>query len=89
MWLGRRSRQGYPSDLVTAPDPAIARTLARHPRPLGGDTARNLPEAAVSLTGMVLNNADESRQVMRIGRDRKSTRLNSSHVSESRMPSSA
>ena len=68
MWLGRRSRQGYPSDLVTAPDPAIARTLARHPRPLGGDTARNLPEAAVSLTGMVLNNADESRQVMRIGR---------------------
>jgi lipoic acid synthetase len=31
-------------------------TLARHPRPLGGDTARNLPKPAISLTGMVLNN---------------------------------
>ena len=53
---------------VTHPDPAIARTLARHPRPLGGDTARNLPQPAISLTGMVLNNADQAQQVMRIGR---------------------
>ena len=53
---------------MTQPDPAIARTLARHPRPLGGDTARNLPEPSVSLTGMVLNNADQARQVMRIGK---------------------
>jgi lipoic acid synthetase len=53
---------------VTDQDPVIARTLSRHPRPLGGDTARNLPTPAISLTGMVLNNADEARQVMRIGR---------------------
>jgi lipoic acid synthetase len=53
---------------VSTPDPAIARTLARHPRPLGGDTARNLPPAAISLTGMVLNNSDMERQTIRIGR---------------------
>jgi lipoic acid synthetase len=53
---------------VTTPDPAIARTLARHPRPLGGDTARNLPPAAISLTGMVLNNSDMERQTVRIGK---------------------
>ena len=53
---------------VTPQDPAITRTLARHPRPLGGDTARNLPEPTVSLSGMVLNNADSARQTMRIGR---------------------
>lgn len=35
---------------------AVARTLLRHPRPLGGDTARNLGTPAVSLTGMILNN---------------------------------
>ena len=34
---------------------ALSRTLARHPRPLGGDPARNA-KAVVSLTGMVLNN---------------------------------
>jgi lipoic acid synthetase len=53
---------------VTPQDPAITRTLARHPRPLGGDTARNLPEPTVSLSDMVLNNADSARQTMRIGR---------------------
>ena len=68
MRLGPPFRQGYPFLSVTAPDPAIARTLARHPRPLGGDTARNLPAPAVSLTGMVLNNADSAQQTMRIGR---------------------
>jgi lipoic acid synthetase len=40
-----------------APDhPGIARTLARHPRPLGGDTARHLDAPQLSLTAMVLNN---------------------------------
>ena len=68
MRLGSRSRQGYPSPPVADQDPAIARTLSRHPRPLGGDTTRNLPAPAVSLTGMVLNNADEARQTMVIGR---------------------
>ena len=68
MWLGTGSRQGYPCGLVSAPDPAIARTLARHPRPLGGDTARNLPEAVVSLTGMVLNNRPDEPIHRAIGR---------------------
>lgn len=40
----------------TAHDDATLRTLARHPRPLGGDTARALPKPVVSLSGMVLNN---------------------------------
>jgi lipoic acid synthetase len=35
---------------------SLSRTLARHPRPLGGDTTRNLEKPIVSLTGMVLNN---------------------------------
>ena len=35
---------------------AFARTLARHPRPLGGDPLRRPDPTAVSLTGMVLNN---------------------------------
>ncbi len=37
---------------------ALAGTLARHPRPLGGDTARQVGPAAFSLTGMVLNNGE-------------------------------
>jgi lipoic acid synthetase len=37
-------------------DRALQRTLARHPRPLGGDTARSLGPAVVSLSGQVLNN---------------------------------
>ena len=36
---------------------ALERTLARHPRPLGGDPARNA-KATLSLTGMILSNAD-------------------------------
>lgn len=35
---------------------AIARTLARHPRPLGGDTMRSTGTATLSLTDQVLNN---------------------------------
>ncbi|MCA9290747.1 MAG: lipoyl synthase [Phycisphaerales bacterium] len=53
---------------IGGPSAAIARTLARHPRALGGDTARNLDRPAVSLTGMVLNNADPAPQQLRIGR---------------------
>ena len=39
---------------------AIDRTRARHPRPLGGDTARNIGKPRISLTGMILNNTDET-----------------------------
>ena len=37
-------------------DAGIVRTLARHPRPLGGDPLRRIDRPLVSLTGMVLNN---------------------------------
>ncbi|MCA9285660.1 MAG: lipoyl synthase [Phycisphaerales bacterium] len=46
----------------------FARTLARHPRALGGDTARSIGPAVVSLTGQVLNNRDAPAQHLRIGR---------------------
>lgn len=45
----------------------IERTLARHPRPLGGDTARNLGKPSFSLSSMVLNNGPEPQQ-LRMGR---------------------
>ena len=53
---GRTSPAGGP---ISAS--AVSRTLARHPRPLGGDTAR-AGGAVFSLTGMVLNNAGEAVQ---------------------------
>ena len=53
---------------MTTPQSANDRTLARHPKPLGGDTARNLPTPSVSLSGFILNNGDESRQNLRIGK---------------------
>ncbi|GJM18105.1 MAG: lipoyl synthase [Phycisphaeraceae bacterium] len=54
-----------PSCSQTDPAPpaetALSRTLARHPRPLGGDPARNA-QALVSLSGMVLNNSADGVQ---------------------------
>lgn len=35
----------------------VRRTLARHPRPAGGDPVKNLDAPVVSLSGMVLNNS--------------------------------
>ena len=43
------------------------RILARHPRPLGGDTARERGDTVLSLTGLVLNN-DPGTQQLAIGR---------------------
>jgi lipoic acid synthetase len=43
----------------------LERTLARHPRPLGGDTARNRPTPALDLSGMVLNNGTARLQPQR------------------------
>lgn len=37
-------------------DPALKRTLARHPRPLGGDPLKRVDLPVISLSGMVLNN---------------------------------
>jgi lipoic acid synthetase len=47
---------------------ARAKILARHPRPLGGDTARRDPASRLSLTGMVLNNADHGVQQLSLRR---------------------
>jgi len=47
---------------------AIERTISRHPRPLGGDTARNLGRAAISLTGMVLNNTTDTPHQLHLGK---------------------
>jgi lipoic acid synthetase len=54
---------------ASGPSPeAVARTLARHPRPLGGDTARSVGASLVSLTGYVLNNQADAAQHLRIGK---------------------
>jgi lipoic acid synthetase len=47
---------------------AAVRALARHPRPPGGDTARQLDGAALSLTAMVLNNGRDGPHQLRIER---------------------
>ncbi len=48
-------------------NPGTTRTIARHPRPLGGDTARSTArDAVVTLGDMVLNNPD-SGQSLRTG----------------------
>ena len=54
-----------PSGLPSAE--ALARTLARHPKALGGDTARTTGKSLVDLAGLVLNNQEAPAQ-MRIGR---------------------
>ncbi len=51
---------------AAAPD-AVARTLARHPKPLGGDTTRSTGVSLINLAGMVLNNQDAPSH-MRVGR---------------------
>lgn len=45
-----------PAPVAIPPADGIRRTLARHPRPLGGDPLRTAPPPAFSLTGLVLNN---------------------------------
>ena len=55
-------------DATPASQSAIGRTVARHPRALGGYTARaTLGTASLSLTGMVLDNQPSAHQ-MRVGR---------------------
>lgn len=44
-------------------DAALARTLARHPRPAGGDPLRTIDPPKISLSGMVLNN-QEGKQTL-------------------------
>jgi lipoic acid synthetase len=47
---------------------ALARTLARHPRPLGGDTQRSTGSPTLDLTGQVLNNRESPVHHLRIQR---------------------
>ncbi|MBL8759719.1 MAG: lipoyl synthase [Phycisphaerae bacterium] len=47
---------GQGDDGTPTVDAGLARTLARHPRPLGGDPLRRVDKPLVSLSGMVLNN---------------------------------
>lgn len=47
-------------------DPAILRTLARHPRPLGGDPVKQLDAPKVSLSGLILNNSGGSKDTLSI-----------------------
>ncbi len=61
-----------PSQPLTASDPdRVARTLARHPRPLGGDPVRRLEKPVVSLSGLVLNNAAGATQTTLLKRKPK------------------
>ena len=52
------------NDAPGPPPGAVSRTLARHPRPLGGDTARSRPgEVSVPLTGMILQDGNRPTQL--------------------------
>lgn len=64
----------HSSDSPGRPDPGrpsqrtISLTTARHPRPLGGDTARHLGRPRVSLSGMILNNTQTDARQLAIPR---------------------
>ena len=47
---------------------AVARTVARHPRPLGGDTQRSAGASRLELTSLVINNREEPINHLRIQR---------------------
>ncbi len=56
MSLGSDKPAAHPSTSA-----AVARTLARHPRPLGGDPLKRADQPLISLTGLVLNNGQNSQ----------------------------
>ncbi len=47
---------------------SLAKTLARHPRPAGGDPLRRMDQPAVSLSGMILNNQGGSNEQLAVKR---------------------
>ncbi|HZW05838.1 MAG TPA: lipoyl synthase [Phycisphaerales bacterium] len=52
-----------PRSPLTAAEEGVRRTLARHPRPAGGDPLRRIDTPVLSLSGMVLNNAEGVHQM--------------------------
>ncbi|MDA1007619.1 MAG: lipoyl synthase [Planctomycetota bacterium] len=53
---------------TTGSSASLERTLSRHPRPLGGDTARNVGPAVFGLSNQILNNQDGAIQQRAIGK---------------------
>ncbi len=54
---------------ATSPSPeALARTLARHPRPLGGDTQRSTGASKLELSSLVINNREAAAHHLRVQR---------------------
>ena len=80
-----------PDDLPFDPGALRARYAAERAKRLRADGKDQYLEVAGDLAGFAADRlgAAPSRPPLDESLDRKSTRLNSSHVSESRMPSSA
>ena len=72
-------------------DNKAARASEASQVPSGGDSGRtvNIAAAAATAAAMLLSGNPSLGDGARAGLDRKSTRLNSSHSQQSRMPSSA
>ena len=74
---------------VTSVWRACSLILSRKAEVLEADPDRSLRSPSVELPHPIVIRLVQYVRVPRFTADRKSTRLNSSHVSESRMPSSA
>ena len=81
-----RPPRGPPRELCREPRSPWRRGLLRlrEPRGRGSSLASSIPGISIRIIGLLLMYSGGYR-----GSDRKSTRLNSSHSGESRMPSSA
>ena len=55
---GQSTANGLPASSAFPSEAALARTLARHPRPLGGDPLRQMDAPLFSLSSLVLNNKE-------------------------------
>jgi lipoic acid synthetase len=57
-----------PASQLPPSDQAVARTVARHPRPLGGDPLRVVDRPLISLSDMVLNNSGGAKDQLAVKR---------------------
>ena len=53
---------------ATSADPVLARTLARHPRPLGGDPLKMVDRPVLSLSDRIINNAGGAKDQIAVKR---------------------